>query len=141
MPVSTSARSGTATTWPVRVGDVELKPGRNGPLWQPFREREGEFGRRAVRVLPGDHIPLLDLVGGYVHPPSVYGEMPVVHQVSSLTPRVNERQPVDDVVQPGLEELEQAIAGDAGALPGHLEILPELALQDPVGPPGLLFLL
>lgn len=50
-----------------------------------------------------------------------------------------EAQTVDHVVKPALADTQQVFAGDAALGRSHLEILGELALEDAIVTPGLLF--
>src|SRR5262245_33551867 len=66
--------------------------------------------------------------------------MPVAHQLARLRPRRREPQPVDDVVKPPLEQLQERDAGDAARPLRRLEITAELILQDAVDALDLLLL-
>src|SRR5262245_1439746 len=64
----------------------------------------------------------------------------MTHQLARLGTRGGEPEPVDDVVEPPLEELEQRLAGDPAAPIGHLEVAPELSLEHSVDATQLLLL-
>src|SRR5262249_11268150 len=67
-------------------------------------------------------------------------EVAVGDELARLRARVGEAEPVDDVVEPGLEDAEEVLAGLALAPLGLEEVAPELALGDAVDVAGLLFL-
>src|SRR5205085_493663 len=51
-----------------------------------------------------------------------------------------EAEPVDDVVEAGLQHLQEVLAGDSRALGGLLVVVPELLLEQAVVPARLLLL-
>src|SRR5262245_8314291 len=67
-------------------------------------------------------------------------EVPVSHQLPGLGPGGGEPEPVDDVVQPPLEQLQERLARHAADAVGLLEVPSELILEDPVDAPELLLL-
>ena len=77
---------------------------------------------------------------GDVGRPAVDGKVAVVDELAGLRPRRCEAHPVDDVVEPELEVPEEALAGDAGAVLGVDEVVPELSLEDAVDAADLLLL-
>jgi hypothetical protein len=60
--------------------------------------------------------------------------------LTSWRAAAGESHPEHDVVEPGLEQPEQVLAGHAGTLLSRLEVAPELAFEDAVGAPDLLLL-
>src|SRR5690349_4849232 len=66
--------------------------------------------------------------------------MPVPDQLPCLRARRREAEPVDDVVEPPLEKLEERLAGHAARPVRHLEVATELPLEDAVDAPELLLL-
>src|SRR3989475_245458 len=78
--------------------------------------------------------------GGHVDLPAVHPEVPVTHELPGLGARGGEAEPVDDVVEPALEELEQRLAGHAARPVGEREVAAELRLEHAVDAPQLLLL-
>src|SRR5207253_7866410 len=64
----------------------------------------------------------------------------VAHELARLRPRAREAEPVDDVVEAGLQHLQEVLPGDARALCGLLVVVPELLLEQAVVPARLLLL-
>src|SRR4030095_7257808 len=71
---------------------------------------------------------------------AVDGDRAVAHELARLRARRAEAHPIDDVVEPRLEELQQIRAGRALAPRGLAEIAAELPLEDPVRAAQLLLL-
>ena len=59
-------------------------------------------------------------------------DVAVANHLAGLGAALAEAQPVDDVVQPPLEDRHQRVAGVALALHGFVEVLAELALEHAV---------
>src|SRR6185369_6676817 len=59
-------------------------------------------------------------------------EVAVPHQLPRLRPRGRQPEPVDHVVQPALEQLQQRHAGDAARALRRLEVAAELILEHAV---------
>src|SRR5450759_5977149 len=113
-------------------------------------------GRRALRAglcasdnerchLYGLATNLDDVVLGHpetgdVHLVSVDHEVAVTYQLASHVAGGGEARPVHDVVQPGLQDAQQVLAGLAGATVRLLEVTAELLLQDAIDAGGLLLL-
>jgi len=87
-----------------------------------------------------DDVALPDPVGRDVHFLAVDEEVAVSHQLAGHVPALRETGPVDHVVEPGLQDLEQVLAGPATLAGGLLVVAMELALEDSVDPAGLLLL-
>ena len=66
--------------------------------------------------------------------------MTVIDQLAGLRAAHRKAETVDHVVQTALADGEQILAGLAGTALGHVEVAPELALQQAVVPLGLLLL-
>src|SRR5438128_811401 len=77
--------------------------------------------------LDRDHIADAHGIGGDVDKPAVDGDVPVGDELAGVTTRGGEANPVDDVVEPRLQQAEQVETGDAGHLRGPIEVEPELA--------------
>src|ERR1035437_185066 len=77
---------------------------------------------------------------GDVHLVSVDHEVAVTYQLASHVAGGGEARPVHDVVQPGLQDAQQVLAGLAGATVRLLEVTAELLLQDAIDAGGLLLL-
>src|ERR1700735_3203004 len=90
----------------------DLDPGRRGAL-SGLGARDDEGGQ-----LPGlgrylDDVALAHPVGRDVHLPAVDHDVPVRHELAGHVPALGEAGPVDDVVQPGFQQLEERLAGHA----------------------------
>ena len=68
-------------------------------------------------------------------------EVAVADQLAGLAAGAGDARAVDDVVQPGLEDLQQVVTGLALATHRLLVVAAELLLQDAVAVLGLLLLL
>ena len=64
----------------------------------------------------------------------------MAHELPRLRPRRRQPEPVDDVVEPPLEQLQQRLAGDAARPLGRLEVAAELILEHAVDALDLLLL-
>src|SRR2546422_4542175 len=84
--------------------------------------------------LDRDHIADANGVRGDVDETAVDGDVSVGDELPGVSPRGGKADPVDDVVQPRLQQPEQVEAGDAGHLRGPVEVEPELALEQEVDP-------
>src|SRR5256712_392962 len=84
--------------------------------------------------LDRDHIADANGVRGDVDETAVDGDVSVGDELPGVSPRGGKADPVDDVVQPRLQQAEQVEAGDAGHLGGSVEVEPELALEQEVDP-------
>ena len=67
-------------------------------------------------------------------------EMAVPHQLPGLPPRVSETHAIDDIVETGLQNLQEVITGDAATPLSLYKVLVELALHDAVEPAHFLLL-
>src|SRR5438445_1317494 len=110
---------------------VEAEPGNDRPL---LARVEGvlDAGDLVARVLDRDHIADAHGVGGDVDGTAVDGGVAVGDELAGVPPRCREADPVDDVVEPRLQEAQQVEAGDAGHLRRPIEVEPELALEQEV---------
>src|SRR4051794_2103281 len=113
---------------------------------EPRGHLGGELGRvaddrlRSRGGLDGDDVALTDLVAGDVDAAAVDRPMAVADHLARLAARRGEAEPDDDVVEAGLEQGQQVLAGDA-RLPRRLVVVPtELALEHAVVATGLLLL-
>src|SRR6185295_9160743 len=82
----------------------------------------------------------LHRVRGHVRGGAVDREVAVGHELAGLCPRAGEAEPEDDVVEPGLEPLEERLAGDAGRAFGLTVVVPELPLEHAIDAADLLLL-
>ena len=105
-----------------------------------------ELGGPADRVgrgrvgLDRDHVFGTHLVGGDVDPAAVDHPVPVADELAGLAPRGGEAEPDQHVVEAGLEQPQQVLAGDA-VLPRSLVVVgAELFLQHLVVAARLLLL-
>src|SRR5215207_3505436 len=137
-----------------RVDDL---PGREGvhqdahPVAEHLEPRRHRAG---AGQLAGDHergelaglLPHVDDVAGVhpvrrdVHLPAVHQHVPVPDELAGGVPGRREAGPVDHVVQPRLEDLQQDLTGLAGLAVGLLVVPAELLLQHAVDAAGLLLL-
>src|SRR4051812_14236946 len=93
-----------------------------------------------LAVLDLDLVAGADQVARDVELPAVDGDVPVGDHLPGLRPAGREPEAGHHVVEPALEQRHQGVAGIAGPAGGQLEILAELALEDPVVPLDLLLL-
>src|ERR671930_1363270 len=113
---------------------------------EPRRDGRREVGGVADHRLggaawsDGDDVVRLDLVARDVHAAAVHVEVPVPHELARLRARDREAEPVDDVVEPGLEHPQQGLAGDARALRRLRVVGAELVLEQAVVAARLLLL-
>src|SRR6185436_7926444 len=75
-----------------------------------------------------------------VHLASVHRQVTVPHELPGLRPRRGQPEPIGDVVETALEQLEQRLTGDAAHPFGLLEVLAELILEHAVDALHLLLL-
>src|SRR5207247_2040450 len=87
-----------------------------------------------------DHVAFLHRVRRDVHLLAVDEEVPVAHELPGLRTRRRQAEPVDDVVEPPLEKLQQRHARDAARPLGRLEVAAELILEHAVDALHLLLL-
>src|SRR5882757_75587 len=118
----------------------DLQPRRHRPvtlglLGNDERIHAHRLGSDVDDVVPGHP------EAGDVHLLAVHGEVPVVDQLAGHPPGTGQTGPVYDVVQPGLEDLQQVVTGLAGTPAGFLVVAAELLLQHAVGEARLLLLL
>src|SRR5215203_4041007 len=70
----------------------------------------------------------------------VHGEVTVSDELSSGLPGLGETHPVDDIVQPGLQDLEQVVTGHTTAAGSLNEVTMELTLKQAIEAADLLLL-
>src|SRR4051794_41186524 len=117
----------------------DLQPRRHGAL---AGTGGGDLERHHLARLLGD---LDDVVGAHpvgrdVDLAAVHPDVAVAHQLASHVAGLSQAGPVDHVVQPRLEDLEQNLTGLAGLLVGLFVVAAELLLQHAVDAAGLLLL-
>src|SRR6478735_176613 len=122
-----------------RAGD-DLQPGRDRALTERLASQLDREGLRRLGT-DLDDVVLRDAVGRHVDAVAVDQEVTVGHQLAGGATGARQAGAVDDVVQAGLEDLQQGLAGLARAA-GRLGVVTtELLLHDAVGEAGLLLLL
>ena len=84
------------------------------------------------QVLDSDLITRAQGIGGDVDLASIDGDMAVGHHLAGSITGIGEAEPINDVVETGLEKLEEGLAGDTAASEGDLEVPAELALKEAV---------
>src|SRR5918911_1752876 len=112
--------------------------------------RHGALAGAGLGDLEGQHPPRLlgdlhdvvgaDPVGRDVDLAAVHPDVPVTDQLAGHVPGLGEAGPVDHVVQPRLEDLQQDLTGLARLLVGLFVVAAELLLQHAVDAAGLLLL-
>src|SRR5262249_32640050 len=107
-----------------------------------LRELEGllDAGNLPAPLAHGDDVAALHEERRHVDLPSVHAEVAVTHELPRLGARGREAEPVHDVVEPSLEELEERLTGHAAGAIRHLEVATELPLEHAVDPAELLLL-
>src|SRR3990172_9958624 len=124
----------------LEAGRIDLDPGRSAPTrggggGQFLHARMGMLGVARADGLTGP-----DLVGWNGYLMAVDRNVPVRHDLARLLPRGGHAQPVNDVVEPRLQQLEQPRARDALCAGGALEVGLELRLVEAIDPAQLLLL-
>src|SRR5438874_1501747 len=110
---------------------VQAEPGNHRPLLAGVESILDPVDVLAL-FLDRDHIADAHSVRGDVDKPAVAGDVPVGDELAGVASRGGEANPVDDVVEPRLQQAQQVEAGDAGHLRGPVEVEPELALKQEV---------
>jgi hypothetical protein len=64
----------------------------------------------------------------------------MAHQLPGLAPRVSESHAIDNIVETGLENLQEIVTSNAATPLGFHKVLVELTLHDPVEPAYFLLL-
>src|SRR5688500_5031089 len=130
-------------------GQVDLRPGRQRldpaghrggverePLGDPaalhFFHRVYDRRRLGAGAAHGHRVASLELVRRDVHLAAVHHEVAMAHELARLRAGGGEAEPVDHIVHPPFEELQQRLARDAARAIGDLEVAPELVLEHPV---------
>src|SRR5580692_11533989 len=102
--------------------------------------RHHERGELAGLLRDLDDVALADPVGGDVDLAAVDPDVAVTDELAGHVPALGETGPVDHVVQPALQDLEQVLTGLA-ALAGRLSVVvAELLLQHAIDAPRPLLL-
>jgi hypothetical protein len=83
-------------------------------------------------VLNAYNVTLLNLKRRNIDLAAVDLDMPVIHELSSLSARRRETRTVNDIVQPTLEHEQKIFAGNAFLTKRLFEIITELLLEDEV---------
>src|SRR5690606_14315323 len=130
---------GQALHGPFQAVRIQLEPIRHAPA---LSRLDALLDHRDVpAALPdGDDVAHLHPRRRDIHLLPVHREVTVHHQLPGRSARRREAQPVDHVVQPALQELQEGFARHALAAGRLLVITPKLALQHPVDPAQLLLL-
>src|SRR3989442_2567552 len=118
---------------------VELEPLRDTPAFD-LLHRMHDCSVLPARCPHPAEVARLDRERRDAHLPAVHGEVAVAHELTALRARGREPAPVDDVVEPPLEQLQQRLAGDAARPLRLLEVETELVLEDAVNALDLLLL-
>src|SRR3954465_152479 len=117
----------------------DLQPRRHGALaGTGGGDLERHHLARLLRDL--DDVVGAPPVGRDVDLAAVHPDVAVAHQLASHVAGLGQAGPVDHVVQPRLEDLEQNLTGLAGLLVGLFVVAAELLLQHAVDAAGLLLL-
>src|SRR3954463_7828231 len=122
-----------------QLGRDRLEPRGNGAL---AGLGPGDDERRhLVRALADlDDVLLANSVRRDVDLDAVHGQVTVTDQLARHVTGLGEAGPVHDVVQPGLEDAQQVLAGLAGGTVRLLVVAAELLLEDAVHARSLLLL-
>src|ERR1700754_1105859 len=118
----------------------DLQPARNRAVAQQLLGDDERIGVQRLRP-DIDDVVLRHTEAGDVHLLAVDQEVAVAHQLPGHPPGAGEPGPVDDVVEPRLEDLQEGVARLARTTVGLLVVPAELLLQHAVGEAGLLLLL
>src|SRR5207247_1831863 len=118
---------------------AHLEPLRNA---SPLRklERLTDAGDLAAPLAHRDRVPGPHQVRRHIDLPAVDAEVAVPHELPRLGARGREAEPIDDVVEPPLEQLEQGLARHAPPPVRHREVPPELPFEHTVDASQLLLL-
>src|SRR3954452_4119101 len=113
---------------------------------EPGRHRRDELravahdGLGARAGLEGENLARPHLVRRDVHTTAVDRPVPMTDELACLPARGREAKPHHDVVETGLEQAQQVLAGDSGLPAGLVVVGAELAFEDAVEAPRLLLL-
>lgn len=118
----------------------DLHPGRHGPVAVGL-PRQLEREHLAALVPDVDDVVLRHAVARHVDALAVDQEVAVAHELTGGAAGPGQAGPVDHVVEPSFQDLQQVLTGLAGAPRGFLVVAAELLLHDAVGEPRLLLLL
>src|SRR3954454_14919818 len=120
------------------VGD-DLEPGRHGALAGGGAGHD-ERGELEGALADLDDVVLAHPVAGDVDLDAVDQHVAVPHELAGGVTRLGEPGPVDDVVEPRLEDAQQVLAGLPGAAVRLFVVAAELLLEDAVDARRLLLL-
>src|SRR5690625_2010752 len=119
--------------------DQDLHPGRHSAL--PVSLTGDDERGHLLGLLPHvNHVVRAHAVGGDVDPSIVDQEVAVHDELPGVSPGPRETGAVHDVVQAGLENLQQDVAGLTLLAVGFLVVTAELLVEDAVTLPRLLLL-
>src|SRR3954454_166967 len=131
----------------VTVGQAEDLGGQRVVVGlEPGRHRRDQLSRVATdglgagARLDGDDIAGADVVRGDVDTAAVDRPVTMTDELTCLPARSREAQPHHDVVETGLEQAQQVLAGDSRLAAGLVVVGAELALEDAVEAACLLLL-
>src|SRR5215207_10167474 len=117
----------------------DLEPRGHGALaGAGLGDLERQHRARLLRDL--DDVVLADPVGRDVDLAAVHPDVAVAHELARHVAGLGEAGPVDHVVQPRLQDLEEDLTGLAGLAVGLFVVTAELLLEDAVDAAGLLLL-
>src|SRR5437867_3364600 len=118
---------------------VHLEPLRHA---SPLRQLERLTDARdlAAPLAYRDRVAGSHEVRWHIDLPSIHAEVSVPHELPRLGTRGREAEPIDDVVEPPLEQLEQGLTRDPSRPVGKREVSPELPFEHAVDASQLLLL-
>ncbi len=116
---SISSRVGRRVTVPLRASSLRVS--QPGTTRARFLDRAGRELAGGVDGLDLNLVTLDDVVGGDVDLVAVDADVAVIDQLASGSAALGETEEVDDAVEAGLEELQEALARDATLFLGDRE--------------------
>src|SRR5690349_2472010 len=124
---------------PAHLLDAQVQPLRHA-LSLARLERVQDDDQLAALLAQGHLVAGLDQERRDVHVLAVDAHVAVTHELARRRAVRREAEPIDDVVEARLEQLQQGLAGDALRRGGLGEIQTELTLEDSVDSARLLLL-
>src|SRR5690349_4924478 len=118
---------------------IELQPVGHAPALRKLH-RLLDAGDVAAPLPHADDVARTNEIRGDVHLATVHAEVAVPDELAGLRARGREAEPIRDVVEAPLEELEKRLTGHALRLVRHLEVATELGLEHAVDAAELLLL-